>query len=194
MKKYAWEATHIAVILGVIVALTVVTQLTGTPVVTTHSSVVTGSVAHKAAHAATSNPREVIVGPSGINNRYTLVSVARKPLSSTVDELTVRLHVASLATENLVSPFESDMLDLRSPGLAPIHPKTSFHRSMPAGESEDRDVVFHIPASLILEKTTLQIHYFNYQQQIPISLVSRASTANAAPAISPDGSGAEYSK
>jgi len=179
MIKYKWEAVHIMIILGVIATLTIVTHLTGTPRVQIHSTAAAAlldlrSSRPKAPHPAPSDPREVVVGPTGINNRYTLVSTERKPLSSTVDELIVRLHVVSLATEPLVSPFGSDMLDLSSPGLEPINPKTSFHLPLPAGETRDKEVVFKIPASLTLEKATLDIHYYNYRKQIPISLASRA--------------------
>jgi hypothetical protein len=88
----------------------------------------------------------------------------------------VRLHVVSLATENLVSPFSSDMLDVRSPGLEPIDPKKSFHMSIPSGDSENQDIVFNVPASFNLEKAVLHIHYYNYRKQIPLALPSRAGS------------------
>lgn len=200
LKKYRWEATHITLILGVITTLTFVTHLTGTPQPRIRPpkmaaplelrpqssdgaaiSVHTTPPAHisstaRAAHPPTSDPREAIVGPSGIRNRYTLVSAHRKPLSSTVDELTITLHVASLATENLVSPFGSDMLNLASPGMEPTHPTTFFHTPIPAGNSRNQDVVFYIPANLSLEKTALQIRYYNYQKEIPLNPPSRAGS------------------
>ena len=81
---------------------------------------------------------EVVVGPSGINNRYTFVRVERKPLSSKVDGLIGKLKVARLAKENLVSPFASDMLDISRPGLEPINPRTSLRTSIPAGDNQSR--------------------------------------------------------
>jgi hypothetical protein len=195
LKKYSWEAT----IFGVITTLTVVTHLIGTPPPRIHLSAIATpmksppqsygapiaadtsqpsqiSSQPKPAHPPTSNPREVIVGPSGISNRYFLLSVDRRSLSATVDKLTVRLHVASLASENLVSPFSSDMLDITSPGLEPIDPKTSFHTPIPSGDTRNLDVVFNIPASLSLEKAALYIHYYNYQNQIPLNLSVHAGS------------------
>jgi hypothetical protein len=116
----------------------------------------------------TSNPREVVVGPAGINNRYTLTGVSRKKISPNLDELSVELHVVSLASENMVSPFESDMFELKSPGLNPILSRAEFRRPVPSGHSEDQEIVFEIPSSLSLKDAILRIHYYNYQGEIPL--------------------------
>ena len=191
LNKYRWEATHITVIAGVITTLTLATGLFGAPRGATpqagsappnlqklmpSSSAATAQSAPpaQAVQASTashqSDPSEVTVGASGISNRYRLLSVERKSGSSKSDELTVRLHVVSLAMEPLVSPFESDMLEIRSPGLQPISPSTSFRLPIPSGESRNQDVVFNIPQALDLNRATLQIHYYNNQSEIPLSL------------------------
>jgi hypothetical protein len=192
-RKYKWQAAHVTIIVGVITTLALVTHLTGTPRPRIHPSGTAAPLSSvpmsvhparpaqvssrpRASGSPPSDPREVVVGPSGISNRYNLVSADRKPVSSTVDELTVRLHVMSLATENLVSPFESDMLDITSPGLQPIYPGTSFHTPIPAGNSQNKDVAFYIPASLSLKKAALNIHYYNYQKQIPLDQPSRTGS------------------
>jgi hypothetical protein len=192
-KKYSWEVTHIMSIMGVIILLTLVTHLIGTPRVDGPSagnatangakSTRSGKSAHPLGVSAQpevppphhSDPREIVVGASGISNRYTLLSVARKPISSKRDELTVRLHVESLATEPLVSPFESDMLEIRSPGQQPITPSSSFRLPIPSGNSRNQDIAFSIPSSLHLEGATLQIHYYSYQNEIPLNLPPRKS-------------------
>lgn len=85
------------------------------------------------------------------------MSVERKPGPSGSDDLTVKLHVQSLALENLVSPFESDMLELKSPGAQPINPTAAFRTPIPSGSSLDQTITFQIPAATSLEHTTLQI-------------------------------------
>lgn len=198
LRKYSWEAFHITTILSVIATLMVVTHLMGTALPTTPLVAVGAPlqspslrfgdvpiidpiprptvVLSQPKPARPSNPLEVVVGPTGINNRYLLVSADRRSLSPTVDRLTVRLHVSSLASENLVSPFSSDMLDIRSPGLDPIDPKIAFHTPIPAGETRNQDVVFNIPSSLSLEKAVIDIHYYNYQRQIPLSRSPQAAS------------------
>jgi hypothetical protein len=187
LRKYKWEATHVAILLGVITALGLVTHLAGTRPTTVdppNTSVPLGLRPRSADSAPISvhaspakavlpspiNPREVVVGPNGINNRYVLLSVDRKPLSPTEDEVTVRIHVASLATENLVSPFASDMLEIQSPEFESIIPRSAFHLAMTGGENLDKDVAFAIPNGLNLRKAALHIHYYNDRKQIPLSL------------------------
>jgi hypothetical protein len=89
-------------------------------------------------------------------------------ISSKSGELVMRLHVESLAMENLVSPFESGMLDITSPGLQPINPSTSFSFPVPSGSTRDQDIVFRIPPSLNLSHATLRIRYYNYQGEIQL--------------------------
>ena len=191
LNKYRWEATHVAVIAGVITTLTLATGLFGaprgatpqagsappnlqklmpSPSATTAQSGPPAQAIQASTASHQSDPSEITVGASGISNRYRLLSVERKPGSSKSDELTVRLHVVSLAMEPLVSPFESDMLEIRSPGLQPINPSTSFRLPIPSGESRNQDIVFNIPQGLDLNRATLQIHYYNDQSEIPLSL------------------------
>ena len=193
LKQYGWEVTHITSIAGVITTLTLVTHLIGTPRVDGPSA---GNAAANGAKSTPPgkstpplrvpaqpgapsshhrDPHEIVVGASGISNRYTLLSVARKSVSAMRDELTVRLHVESLATEPLVSPFDSDMLEIRSPGQQPITPSSSFRLPIPSGNSRNQDIAFSIPSSLHLEGATLQIHYYNYQNEIPLNLPPRKS-------------------
>ena len=196
LNKYRWEATHVTVIAGVITTLTLATGLFGAPrgvtpqagsappnlpklmsssSVATAQSVPPAQAVQASTASHQSDPSEVTVGASGISNRYRLLSVERKPGSSKSDELTVRLHVVSLAMEPLVSPFESDMLEIRSPGLQPINPSTSFRLPIPSGESRNQDIVFNIPRGLDLNQATLQIHYYNNQSEIPLSLALNES-------------------
>ena len=194
LGKYKWEVTHATLLVGVITILTLVTHLTGTPLQTHFPEKPTAFAAYprppsfdmgqpglsaRPIHVSSkprltqpkpSNPREVVVGPSGINSRYTLLRTDRKSVSPTLDELTVKLHVASLAMENLVSPWESDMLELRSQGQEPINPKTPFRMPIPSGDSRDQEIVFSIPSTLKLDHTRLAIHYFNYSKEIPLNL------------------------
>lgn len=194
LQKYRWEGTHATIIAGVIITLTVVIHLTGTPRVGSEASGAPTAIAPDLKTSASSvpaqsgldahpvkissqnkvarpssDPRQVAVGPTGISNRYTLLSIDRKPVSSTLDQLTVRVRVESLATANLVSPFESDMLEIRSRGEDPINPSTPFRLPVPSGNTRDQDIVFNIPSSLNLTHASLQIHYFNYQNEIPLN-------------------------
>ena len=198
LDKYRWEATHIAAIAGVIITLALVTGLFGVPrgegaytlaptalsksmsppaVVTTQSlsAPQSAQIASQpgAAGAQPSDPHEVTVGPSSISNRYTLLSMERKSVPSKGEELILKLHIESLAMEPLVSPFESDMLEILGPGLQPIAPSTAFRRPIPSGESRNQEIVFSIPQGLNLNDATLRIHYYNYESEIPLNLPLR---------------------
>ena len=116
------------------------------------------------------DPREITVGDRSISNRYRLVSVERRRNPSGSDELVVTLHVKSLALENLVSPFESDMFEVRGPGLPqPVSPSVAFHLRIPSGESRDQEVAFNIPSGLSVDHATLRIHYYNYESELPLT-------------------------
>ena len=194
LNKLSWEATHITVIAGVIASLALLTALTGTPrskgafatappTLPPYPSPASVPVKAQSAPAAQeveastqprttasphSDPREVIVGANGISNRYRLMSVERKAMSSASDQLTIRLRVESLAMEPLVSPFESDMLEIKSPGLQPIAPSTSFRLPIPSGNSRSQDIAFSIPHGLNLNNATLRIHYYFHESEIPL--------------------------
>jgi hypothetical protein len=172
LEKYTWEATHLSVIAGVIAVLVLGTLLFGVPL---------GKAPHVSEPAAISqpvpavgteqsDPRKVTVGPREISNRYTLLSVDRRAVSSEKDELVVKLHVESLAMDGLASPFESDMLDIASPGVQPINPSAPFRFPVSSGNTRDQDIVFSIPPSLNLNHAMLRIHYYNYQREIPLKL------------------------
>jgi hypothetical protein len=81
---------------------------------------------HTAEKSQSPDPREISLGAPGISNRYRLVSVERKSGSSGSDELTVKLHVQSLATENMVSPYESGMLEIKARISRPSAPSLPF--------------------------------------------------------------------
>jgi hypothetical protein len=174
LEKYTWEATHLIVIAGVITVLMLGTLLFGVPF---------GKIPHVSEPAAISqpvpavgteqsDPRKVTVGPREISNRYTLLSVDRRAVSSERDALVVKLHIESLAMDGLASPFESDMLDITSPGVQPIKPRAPFRFPVPSGTARDQEIVFGIPPSLDLNHATLRIHYYIYQGEIPLKLAS----------------------
>jgi hypothetical protein len=104
-----------------------------------------------------------------------LLATERKPSTPTSDRLTVRLRVVSRAIADLVTPFQSAMLEVRSPGLEPINPEHSFSYPVPAGNSRNEDVVFIIPSSLRLDDAVLRIHYYNEQKEIPLGPPLRAN-------------------
>lgn len=174
-KEHSWEITHLSVIAGAIIILTLVIRLVGTPLIEvplpksappmTFENRFQPIPPPTPQPAPPSSPHEVTVGATGISNRYTLVSVDRKR-----GELVVKLHIQSLAMENLVSPFASDMLEIRSPGLQPIAPSTRFRAPIPSGNSRDQDIVFKVPPALNLDHTTLRIFYYNYEGMIPLDL------------------------
>jgi hypothetical protein len=184
LQRYKWEAAHIAVIGGLIVALTVAAHLSThpgredrpTPVSTavSESQRSTANVASRPPQQKSqlSNPREVVVGPNAISGQYILLGVDRKRSTSAKDELTVRLRVVSRAIPDLVTPFQSAMLEVRSRGLEPINPQHGFSHPVPAGKSRDEDIVFMIPSSLSLDRMVLRIHYYNDESEIPLHSVS----------------------
>ncbi len=189
-KQYQWEATHIGAIAGVMVILALQAHLTGTrnapnvneqgqfqklatapTLKAVHPVPASDAAALEPTHPITSppsDPSEVTVGPSGISNRYKLQRVNRKKQSAH-DVLTVSLHVESLATEGLVSPFESGMFEISNPGAPPLKPSTPFRSPVPSGNSRDRDITFNVPSTLDLDHATLRIHYYNYENEIPLT-------------------------
>jgi hypothetical protein len=167
LQKYRWEAAHIAVIGGVIAALTLVTHLTAPPRTAAPRK---PDVAYLSPRPTPhpSDPREVVIGPNSISGQFILLGFDRKRSTSATDELTLRLRVVSHAIPELVTPFQSAMLEVRSQGLAPINPQHAFSHPVPAGKSRDEDIVFIIPSGLSLDHMVLRIHYYPDEKDIPL--------------------------
>jgi hypothetical protein len=197
MEKYQWEVTRTAIVATAFMALIVVTRLVddtpgGKTPPAKNARLTSPSHAQippldsttafpdpnpvrlpaKRATVASppSDPRKFSVGPNELANRYTLLGVERKQVSPEHDDLIVRLHIESLATEPLVSPFESGMLQITSPGLQPINPNKVFRLPLPGGSSRNQDIAFRVPADFRLQDATLRIHYYNYEHEVPLSL------------------------
>jgi hypothetical protein len=121
------------------------------------------------------DPDEVVVGPATISGRFILLRSERRRTTPTSDELILRVRVVSLAVADLVTPFQSGMLEVRSPGLEPINPERPFSYPVPAGDTRDEDIGFTIPSGLSLDQATLRIHYYNDLKEIPLGLSPRES-------------------
>ena len=196
MEKYRWEVTGTAMVVAAIMALIVVTRLIDIPsseipvaknarlTLPIHAqsppfdtsvpfpdpNPIHRPAKREAIASPPSDPRTFSLGPNEIANRYTLLGVERKQVSPEHEDLIVRLHIESLATEPLVSPFESDMLEITSPGLQPINPNKAFRLPLPGGGSRNQDIAFRVPAGFRLQDATLRIHYYNYEHEVPLSL------------------------
>jgi hypothetical protein len=191
-NQHKWETTRIAAIVGVIAILGLQTLLTRDPVAAARQAAHSEELLNKLTQVPTlksvtpipasdaaaldpsrqvtsrpSDPGEVIVGPSGISNRYKLQHVDRRKESAN-DVLVVSLHVESLATEGLVSPLESAMFEISSPNIPPIKPSASFRSPVPSGNSRNQDIEFSVPSTLTLAHAVLRIHYYNYENEIPL--------------------------
>jgi hypothetical protein len=197
MEKYKWEATCCALVAAIVMALIVVTHLIGTPrsempvtgnarltprnpaqsspvdtkVPLPDPNPVKPSPKHETVASPPADPHVFSVGPNEIANRYTLLGMERKQVSPKDDELIVRLRIESLAMDPLMSPFESDMLEITSPASQPIKPSTSFRRPLPSGSSRNQSIAFRLPAGFRLEQAALRIHYYNYEHEVPLSLL-----------------------
>lgn len=68
------------------------------------------------------DPLEVVLGPSSISGQFKLLAVSRTPVTSTSNKLTLGIRVVSPAMGDLVTPFQSAMLEVRSHALEPIGP------------------------------------------------------------------------
>lgn len=196
LKKYSWEGTLIVAIGGVITVLTLVTHLTarapdgGTPggpkpapgptafhpipdrvsvASTTPPAVPRKTVKARFASSKPSDPLEVIIGPSSISGRFRLLAVDRTPATEASDKLTLRLRVVSRAMADLVTPFQSAMLEVRVRGLEPINPERAFSEPVPAGNSREEDIAFVVPSSVNLDRAVLRVHYYNEQKEIPLA-------------------------
>ena len=187
LKRYAWEGALVAILGGVIMVLTLVSHLTARPDPPTSAQwglgrVPSVSILQPTSAAASrkrvvaakpSNPLEVVLGPSSIGGQFTLMAANRIAATPTSDKLTLRLRVVSHAVADLVTPFQSVMLEVRTPGVDPIAPEHPFSRPVPAGNTRDEDIAFIVPASLNLDRTALRVHFYNEQKDIPLGLLPR---------------------
>ena len=121
------------------------------------------------------DPHQVIIGPDTISGRFILLASNRSRTGPTSDELSLRLRVVSLAAANLVTPYQSWMLEVRAPGQAPIKPDKSFSSPVPAGNTREDEITFTIPSDLSLDHGTLNINYYNETKAIPLDLPIHAS-------------------
>lgn len=197
LQRYGWEASLFAIVAAVIATLAVVTHLSvsarpsdkPTADVTASSKLkswqsLPGAVPALSARdtdrparrsSPPPDPHEVVIGPKTIAGRFILMATTRKRATPTSDELTVRLRVVSLAAANLVTPFQSGMVELQTQGQDPIHPQHAFSHPVAAGSSREDDIAFAIPSSLSLDHSTLRIQYFNEMKEIPLNLPSRSA-------------------
>jgi hypothetical protein len=144
LKNYGWEMGLFAIIVAVIVILALVTHLSGSVSPSDHPPAdATATPKHdswqfsasRAPALSTagadrparrpsrpSDPNEVVLGPNTIGGRFILLASHRRQTTPTLDELTLRLRVVSLAVADLVTPFQSAMLQVRVPSEQPIYP------------------------------------------------------------------------
>jgi hypothetical protein len=195
LQRYGWETTLSAIIAAVIATLAVVTRLSvparpsdrPTADVTATSKLkswqslpggvptLSASDTDRPARPSSPppDPHEAVIGPNTIAGRFILMATTRKQATPTTDELTLRLRVVSLAAANLVTPFQSGMVEVRTQGQDPIHPQHAFSHPVAAGNSREEDLTFTIPPSLSLDHSTLRIQYFNEMKEIPLNLPPR---------------------
>jgi hypothetical protein len=129
------------------------------------------STAPSARHPSqTSDLHEVIIGPNTISGRFILLATNRRHTGLTSDELTLRLRVVSLAVADLVTPYQSAMLEVRAPGQAPIQPHEFFSHPVAADNSREDEITFTVPSNLDLDHSTLVIHDFIEAKAIPLDL------------------------
>jgi hypothetical protein len=195
LQRYGWETALSVIIAAEIATLAVVTHLsvparpsdhptadvTATPKLKSWQplpggvrTLSTGDTERPARRSSPPpDPYEVVIGPNTIAGQFILMSTTRKQATPTSDELTLRLRVVSLAAANLVTPFQSGMVEVRTQGQDPIHPQHDFSHPVAAGDSREEDITFTIPPSLSLDHSTLRIQYFNEMKEIPLNLPPR---------------------
>lgn len=204
LRRYGWESTLLGVIGIVIATMGLVTHLIPTHLPSDQSPSATSkfgslqslpagttgtlalppvkSASHNkgytvsSSRAPPSDPHVVVIGPNSIRGRFTLLGINRKPGISGSDELTLRLSVTSLALPDLVTPFQSAMLEVRTEEQGPIQPEHEFSHPVPAGDHWDQDVVFKLPANLRQTHAMLRIHYYPESKEIPLDLPPRTET------------------
>lgn len=188
LKQYAWEGTLVAIIVGVIMTDTVVTHLSARPDLPPPARTGLAHIPSAATleptpaapsqqpavavkPAKSSNPLEVVLGPPSIGGQFTLLTATRTTATPTSDKLTLHLRIASRAIPDLVTPLQYVTLEIYTPGLDPITLEHPFSHPIPAGNTQDQDIAFIIPATLSLAHTTLRIHFYNEQKDIPLALL-----------------------
>jgi hypothetical protein len=119
------------------------------------------------------DPLQAVLGPSAISGQFRLLTVSRTALTSTADKLTLGMRVVSHAIGDLVTPFQSAMLEVRTHALQPINPEHPFSYPVRAGNSQDEDIVFVIPSDLDLDQTVLRIRLYNEEKEIPLGRAPR---------------------
>jgi hypothetical protein len=122
-----------------------------------------------------SDPLEITIGPSSISGKFKLMTANRTQATPTLDKLTIRLRVVSRAMADLVTPFQSAMLEVHAPGLEPISPAQPFSYPVHAGDTRNEDIAFMVPSGMDLEHAVLRIHYYNELKEIPLTLLPRDS-------------------
>lgn len=116
----------------------------------------------------TSDPLEIVIGPSSISGEFRLLETSRTPANPISDKLTLRLRVTSRAMADLVTPFQSTMLEVRPRGADPISPEHPFSYPIPAGNTREEDITFVVPSDQNLDHAVLRIQYYNEQKEIPL--------------------------
>ena len=183
LKKYVWEGILVAILTGVIMVATVVTHLTtrpglpssaqtglgGVPSVSTIPPTSASTARKPVVAAKPSNPLEVVLGPSSIGGQFTLLAANRVTVTPTSDKLTLRLRVVSRAMADLVTPIQYVTLEVYAPGLEPIALEHPVSHPVPAGNTQEEDIAFTVPASLNLNHAVLRIHFYNEQKDIPLA-------------------------
>jgi hypothetical protein len=187
LQRYGWETSLLALIGAVIATLALTTHLFGRATAVNQGTADVSEISKPnswhalsdgiAAHSnrvtprprRSSNPDEVVVCPSPISGRFILLASDRRRTTPKLDELTLRVRVISLAAANLVTPFQSGMLEVRTQGQEPVQPQRAFSLPVPAGNSRDETISFLIPANLSLEHSNLRIAYFNEAKEIPLT-------------------------
>lgn len=187
LRKYLWEGILVAILTGVIIFVTVVTHLIARPDLPSSAQMGLGGVPsvptipptsapaprkHVVA-AKPSNPLEVVLGPSSIDGQFTLLAVNRITTTPTSDKLTLRLRIVSRAVADLVTPIQYVTLEVYTPGLEPIALEHPFSHPVPAGNTQEDDIAFTVPANLNLDHAVLRIHFYNEQKEIPLGLLPR---------------------
>jgi len=99
----------------------------------------------------------------------------RVQATPTSDNLIFHLRVASHAMADIVTPFQSAMLEVRAQGLEPINPEHPFSYPVHAGDTRDEDIAFRVPSTLNLVHAVLRIQFYSELKEIPLAALPRES-------------------